>query len=95
VAGRQLIDAVCEALRRRRSNSGTRGRKRTPAEVALRLLVLKHMRNWNFDILEREVRANMVYRLFTRVGAEKVGLGVIADNLIDIGRILAPQAAEV
>ena len=30
------------------------------------------MRNWNFDTLEREVRANLVYRVFTRVGAEKV-----------------------
>src|SRR5438093_12037940 len=36
------------------------------------MLALKHMRNWSFDILEREVRANVVYRLFTRVGAEKV-----------------------
>jgi len=30
--------------------------------------VLKHMRNWSFDTVEREVRANMVYRMFTRVG---------------------------
>src|SRR6267143_2376309 len=68
----ELIDLVYEALRKRRPQSGTRGRKATPAEVALRMLTLKHMRNWSFDILEREVRANMVYRVFTRVGAEKV-----------------------
>jgi IS5 family transposase len=67
-----LIDTVYEALRRRRPKSATRGRKGTPAEVALRMLVLKHMRNWSFETLEREVRANMVYRMFTRVGAEKV-----------------------
>jgi len=36
------------------------------------MLALKHMRNWSFDTLEREVRANLVYRVFTRVGAEKV-----------------------
>jgi IS5 family transposase len=36
------------------------------------MLALKHMRNWSFDTLEREVRANLVYRIFTRVGAEKV-----------------------
>src|SRR5215468_9966510 len=30
------------------------------------------MRNWSFEIVEREVRANLVYRMFTRVGAEKV-----------------------
>jgi transposase-like protein DUF772 len=38
----------------------------------LRLLSLKHIRNWSFDTLEREVRANPVYRVFTRVWAEKV-----------------------
>src|SRR2546425_8455323 len=64
----ELIESVYEAPRRRRPQSGTRGRKGTPAEVALRMLALKHMRNWSFDILEREVRANLVYR----VGAEKV-----------------------
>jgi len=84
----ELIDAVYEALRRRRPNSATRGRKGTPAEVALRLLVLKHMRNWSFDILEREVRANMVYRMFTRVGAEKVP---DAKTLARIERALGPE----
>jgi IS5 family transposase len=68
----ELIDTMYDALRRRRPQSATRGRKGTPAEVAARMLFLKHMRNWSFDTLEREVRANMVYRMFTRVGAEKV-----------------------
>src|SRR5213083_785276 len=67
-----LIESVYAALRRRRPQSGTRGRKGTPAEVALRMLALKHMRNWSFDMLEREVRANLLYRMFTRIGAEKV-----------------------
>ena len=39
----ELIDTVYEALRRRRPKSATRGRKGTPAEVATRMLVLKHM----------------------------------------------------
>src|SRR5258708_19807051 len=43
----------------------------TPAEVVLRLLLLKHIRNWSYNVLEREVRANLVYRDFTRVGAGK------------------------
>jgi IS5 family transposase len=38
----------------------------------LRLAVLKHVRNWSFAATEREVRANVVYRQFTRIGAEKV-----------------------
>jgi len=38
----------------------------------LRLLILKHVRNWSYAVLEREVRANLVYRDFTRVGAAKM-----------------------
>ena len=37
----------------------------------LRLLVLKHIRNWSYEVLEREVRANLVYRDFTHVGGAK------------------------
>jgi IS5 family transposase len=40
--------------------------------VVLRLLILKHIRNWSYAVLEREVRANLVYRDFTRVGAAKM-----------------------
>jgi hypothetical protein len=29
-----------------------------------------HVRNWSYE--ERELRANLVYRDFTRVGAEKI-----------------------
>ena len=36
------------------------------------MLVLKHVRNWSYAVLEREVRANLVYRDFTRVGAAKM-----------------------
>jgi len=68
----QLVATVYEALTRRRPKSRTRGRKGTPAEVVLRLLLLKHIRNWSYQVLEREVRANLVYRDFTRVGAWKV-----------------------
>ena len=37
----------------------------------MRLLILKHIRNWSYGVLEREVRANLVYRDFTRVGGAK------------------------
>lgn len=67
----QLIATVYEALAQRSPKSRTRGRRGTPAEVVLRLLLLKHIRNWSYDITEREVRANLVYRDFTRVGAGK------------------------
>ena len=67
-----LLSIVYEALARRWPRSRTRGRPGTPADVVLRLLLLKHIRNWSYQALEREVRANLVYRQFTRVGAEKV-----------------------
>src|SRR5437764_11241091 len=72
LADAQLLAIVYEALAQRWPKSRTRGRKGTPAEVVLRLLLLKHIRNWSYAVLEREVRANLVYRQFTRVGAEKV-----------------------
>ncbi len=68
----QLLATVYEALATRRPQSRTRGRPGTPAEVVLRLLVLKHIRNWSYEEVEREVRANLVYRSFTRVGGGKV-----------------------
>ena len=68
----QLIEQVFEAQGRRWNKSRTRGRWQTPSEVALRLLVLKHVRDWSYQTLEREVRANLVYRAFARIGGEKV-----------------------
>ena len=67
-----VVAAVYEALGRRHPKSRTRGRRAAPAEMVLRLLVLKHLRNWSYAILEREVRANLVYRDFTRIGGGKV-----------------------
>jgi transposase-like protein DUF772 len=68
----QLLKTVYEALTKRRPQSRTRGRLGTPAEVVIRLLLLKHIRNWSYEVVEREVRANLVYRDFTRVGSGKV-----------------------
>lgn len=67
-----LVATVHAALRTRRPQSARRGRTGTPAEVVLRLLVLKHVRNWSYAVLEREVRTNLVYRTFTRIGGAKV-----------------------
>jgi IS5 family transposase len=67
-----LIDQVFEAQGRRHEYSATKGRSQTPAEMVLRLLLLKHVRNWSFDVLEREVRMNLAYRDFARIGLGKV-----------------------
>ena len=68
----KLLNTIYQALLRRHPKSRTRGRLGTPAEIVLRMLLLKHIRNWSFDVIEREVRANLIYREFTRVGAGKV-----------------------
>jgi len=72
LADEQIVGAVYEALAKRHPKSRSRGRRGVPADVVLRLLLLKHIRNWSYAALEREVRANLVYREFTRVGAAKM-----------------------
>src|SRR6202140_4012856 len=72
LADELLVAAVYEALAKRRPKTPSRGRQGTPAEVVLRLLILKHIRNWSYQVLEREVRANLVYRNFSRVGGAKM-----------------------
>jgi IS5 family transposase len=66
-----LVSLIQQELTRRVKKSKTRGRPGTPAEVVLRMLLLKHMRNYSFEELNREVRANLIYREFTRVGGGK------------------------
>jgi IS5 family transposase len=67
-----VMETVAAALGHRFPKSRTRGREGTPAEVVLRMLILKHLHDWSFDDLDQEVRANLVYRAFTRIGVEAV-----------------------
>src|SRR5437879_11560072 len=83
-----LVESVYDAQGKRHANSRTRGRNQTPAEVAIRLLILKHVRNWSYDTLEREVPANLVYRAFTRIGDEKVP---DAKTLARLGQAIGPE----
>jgi IS5 family transposase len=87
----QLLDTVYEVQSKRHAQSRQRGRMQTPAEVVLRLLLLKHIRNWSYDTLEREVRANLVYRAFTRIGDETVP---DAKTLARLGQLLGPEVIE-
>jgi transposase, IS5 family len=67
-----IVTAVHDALCKRHPKSRSRGRRGAPADMVLRLLILKHVRNWSYEVLEREVRANLVYRNFARVGGGKM-----------------------
>jgi IS5 family transposase len=72
LADEGIVMAAYEALAKRHRLSRTRGRRGFSAEVVVRLLVLKHARNWSYAVLEREVRANLIYRKFTRIGFAKM-----------------------
>ena len=70
-----VIEVVAQALEKRWPQSRRRGRPGTPAEVVIRMLILKHLFDWSYDDLEREVRANLVYRMCTRIDAGEVQIG--------------------
>ena len=67
-----LLLIIQQELSKRIKKSKTRGRPGTTAEVFLRMMLLKHFRNFSFEELTREVRANLLYRQFTRIGGGKV-----------------------
>ncbi len=66
-----LVDEVMVILRRH-AQSSRKGRYGTPAEVVLRMLVLKHVRQWSYEALCREVAGSLVYRRFCRIDAGRV-----------------------
>ena len=84
----ELLSAVFEVQGQRHKASCRLGRHQTPAEVVLRMLLLKHVRNWSYEVLEREVRANLVYRSFCRIGLEKVP---DAKTLVRLGQAVGPD----
>jgi len=86
-----VIDVVTRALEARWPQSRRRGRLGTPAEVVMRMLILKHLFDWSYDDLEREVRANLVYRMFTRIDAGDVP---DAKTILKIARALGPEVIE-
>jgi transposase, IS5 family len=87
----QLLQTIQKELSKRHKKSKTRGRPGTTAEVILRMLLLKHMRDWSFEATTREVRANLVYREFTGIGGGKVPDDKTMGRL---ARQLGPEAIE-
>src|SRR6202140_5296875 len=86
-----LLLIIQQELAKPCKKSKNRGRKATPAEVVLRMLLLKHVRDWSYEVLSREVRPNLVYPQFTRIGGEKVPDDRTMGNL---ARQLGPEVIE-
>jgi IS5 family transposase len=80
-----LIDGVLDAMRARFPKSSQRGRYGTPAEVAVRMLVLKHLKDWSYEQLQWEVTGNLVYRHFCRIDGGKVP---DAKTMVRLGQLL-------
>jgi transposase, IS5 family len=86
-----VIEVVAQALEKRWPQSRRRGRLGTPADVVIRMLILKHLFDWSYDDLEHEVRANLVYRAFTRIDAGEVP---DAKTILKIARALGPEVID-
>lgn len=52
------------------------------------MLILKHVHNWSYEIVELEVRASVVYRSFCRIDMANVP---DEKTLIRLGRTIRPQ----
>ena len=59
-------------LATRYPNTVTTGRKSTPVEVILRMLVIRRLYNWSFEQTEKRVKDSLVLRWFCRVYFETV-----------------------
>jgi transposase, IS5 family len=80
-----IVESVVSVMRRRWKQSARRGRMGTPAEVVLRMLAIKHLRDWSYDELEREVMGSLVYRRFCRIDAGKVP---DAKTMVRLGQVV-------
>ena len=87
----KLLEIIQQEFSKRCALSKTRGRPGTTAEVVLRMLLLKHIRDWSYEEVTREVRANLVYREFTGIGGGKVPDDKTMGRL---ARQLGPEAIE-
>jgi transposase, IS5 family len=83
-----LVDQVFDALSKRREASARTGRPSTPAEVVLRVLVLKHLRGWSYEQLQWEVTGNFVYRRFCRIDGGDVP---DAKTMVRYGQLLGGE----
>jgi IS5 family transposase len=85
---RRPVYAASRMSQLRKSSSAASHARKTNA---LRMLVLKHLFDWSYDDLGREVRANLVCRAFTPIDAGEVP---DAKTILKIAGALGPDVVE-
>src|SRR6266545_2931106 len=68
--GDALFRAVKAEMARRARRSLSRGRRSTPVEVVLRMLVVRRLYDWSYEETERFVGDSLVLRQFCRLSLE-------------------------
>ena len=85
--------AVCSrALAARRGGSIDFGRSTIAPDRLLRCVVLKHLKGWLFRGLEEELRANLLYRRFTRFYEDPIPDHTVFSRLFALFGTEGPQA---
>ena len=85
--------AICSrALAARRQRSINFGRSTIAPDRLLRCVVLKHLKGWSFRGLEKELRANLLYRRFTRFYEDPIPDHTVFSRLFALLGTEGPQA---
>ena len=62
-----ILGRIRADLSRRRPNSATLGRRSTPVEVILRMLMVRRLYDWSYEECERFVSDSITLRQFCRL----------------------------
>jgi IS5 family transposase len=76
---------------KRHPNSSRLGRRSTPVEVILRMLIVRRLYDWSFEATERNVSDSLILRQFCRLYLEPVPDDT---TLIRWANVIGPQTLE-
>ena len=87
----EIFSRVKADLSRRHPNSETLGRRSTPVEVILRMLIVRRLYDWSFEATERNVSDSLVLRQFCRLYLEAAPDDT---TLIRWAKLIGPETLE-
>jgi IS5 family transposase len=76
---------------KRRPNSARLGRRSTPVEVILRMLIVRRLYDWSFEVTERNVSDSLILRQFCRLYLEPAPDDT---TLIRWAKLIGPETLE-